>query len=113
MKKQDADLVKILKLGDDPTDSEIQATLDELFVKKRQISTSLHYIGEQREEAKLLVTRSTISINEDLKKFIREKIKKDDDCKKIFEDLKESVEVVKRDNKYWIQHGDLVIHQAT
>ena len=48
------------------------------------------------------MTRSTISVNEDLRRLIKEKIKEDDDYKKILEDLEESIEVVKRDNKYRI-----------
>ena len=59
-----------------------------------------------------MVTRSTIKINEGLKRRIRQEINTEDPYKEILEQLEDSTEITQRDLKFRIRHGDLMVHQA-
>ena len=115
VKKQDANLVKILKLTEDAADADIQAALDELFVEKRHVAATTITRGVQplhETAAKLLVTRSSISLDEGLKRNIRQKVQLEDPYKEVLEQLEDTSETTFRDLKFRIRHQDLVVHQA-
>ena len=114
VKRQDAELVKILKLDEDAMDEDIQAALDELYIEKRHVAaaTARGVLYRHEPAAQLMVTRSTIKINEGLKRRIRQEINTEDPYKEILEQLEDSTEITQRDLKFRIRHGDLMVHQA-
>ena len=113
-KREDSELVRILRLGDNPSDRDIQIALDELFVGTRPINASLRSTSDHQEKvAKLLVTRTSITVEDQLKRRIQQELETEESYKDIIEQLTNEVnEVQERDAKYRLRQGNLMIHKA-
>ena len=116
VKNKDEDLVKILRVGKDASDKEIQRALDDLYKNVVHETKGLISIAVGKEdeytEASLAVSRSSITLSGDLKNEIREAIANEQPYGEIMQQIEEEHlnQLERDDGVYKIKHGVFKIH---
>ena len=114
-KLKDEELVKILRVGKDATDADIQSALDRLFDTPMQSDKGLiHSIDAQYEEAtaKLCISKSAVKLQTTLLDKIWKTLQTDEVYGKVIEEMQERDITLweKEDVKYKLVKDELFIH---
>ena len=127
-KQEESRLFKVLRLGDNPSDQDIQAALDRLFVEKQdntpahlntvQITGSDSVSSAQSREpdyAQCMVTRTSLQIDDSLRDEIQKKLEDESPYREILSEIDNAPlscrEVQRGVEKFRLRGNSLVIHR--
>ena len=126
-KQEESRLFRVLQLGENPSDEDIQAALDKLFIERPTevsvqgpvqlsgIRGSTQSQFSDQAPAQLLVTRTTVDVSNDLRQKMFQQLQQESPYREIITEL-EDAPIIRQEVKrgvetYRFRHSTLVVHR--